>query len=84
MLEEVSGVSSYDVRFDGKKCELKSVTSVSNVENRFNHAKEQGAEVVLFQLQTNNEKIVKKINELKKKGLKGYYYISEENRLVEI
>lgn len=40
MLEEVSGVSSYDVRFDGKKCELKSVTSVSNVEHRFNHAKE--------------------------------------------
>ena len=40
ILEEVSGVSSYDVRFDGKKCELKSVTSVSNVEHRFNHAKE--------------------------------------------
>ena len=84
MLEEVSGVSGCDVLFDGKYAELKSITSVSNVEHRFNHAKEQGAEVVLFELQTKNEKIVQKINELKGKGLKGYYYIRGENILIEI
>lgn len=84
MLEEVSGFSSCDVLFDDKYAELKSITSVSNVEHRFNHAKEQGAEVVLFELQTKNEKIVQKINELKEKGLKGYYYIRGENRLIEI
>lgn len=84
MLEEVSGISSCDVLLNGKYAELKSITSVSNVEHRFNHAKEQGAEVVLFELQTKNEKIVQKINELKGKGLNGYYYISGENRLIEI
>lgn len=84
MLEEISGVSSCDVLLDGKHAELKSITSVSNVEHRFNHAKEQGAEVVLFEIQTKNEKIVQKINELKKKGLKGYYYINGENILIEI
>ena len=84
MLEEVSGVSSCDVLLNGKYAELKSITSVSNVEHRFNHAKEQGAEIVLFELQTKNEKIVQKINELKKKGLKGYYYINGENILIEI
>lgn len=49
-----------------------------------NHAKEQGAEIVLFELQTKNEKIVQKLNELKGKGLKGYYYINGENILIEI
>ena len=84
MLEEIPGVSSCDVLLDGKKTELKSITSVSNVEHRFIHAKEQGAEIVLFELKNKNEKIIQKINELKAKGLKGYYYIKGENILIEI
>lgn len=84
MLEEVSGVSSCDVLFDGKKCELKSVSSVSNLSHRMNKAVKQGAKMVLLELSGDIEALIANVLFLKEQGLQGYYYIKGQNALFEI
>lgn len=82
MLEEVSGVSSCDILFDGLKCELKSITNASNIHIHANKAfNKQGAECLLFEFKMYDSKFENEILKLSNKGMHGYYYVNGENIL---
>lgn len=77
MLEELPGISSPDVLFNGFKADLKSLSSHNNIFRDVDKAlRKQGAEIILIEFTVKSKEIMNKINELKRKGYKTYYYFS--------
>lgn len=74
---------TYDVRFDGQKADLKSVSSHNNIEKYVKHAvKEQGAKVVIVRVEDKADKgkVMKALRGAKRKYKRRiiYYYQSDK------
>lgn len=76
-LVEVAGVSSPDVKINEIFADLKRTKGAGNIINYAIKATEkQGAEIVLFQFEEMNAKILGAINALKLRNIKGKYFIT--------
>ncbi len=85
MLAEVPRVSSPDVLIDGLPADLKRTGSHNNIVNYAKKAvREQGAELVLFQLDTMTPEIRKELNKLKSIGIRCKYFITGEGKVYSI
>lgn len=84
MLEEMPGISSCDILFDNKRCELKSITQASNIHRHAEKAfNKQGAEFLLFEFSKWGKDFEFEIRKLSQKEMHGYYYIKGINLLHE-
>lgn len=82
MLEEISGVCSYDVNINGIPADLKHVKSLKSVGQSALRAKnQQHAKLVLFQFDKYTPKLVGEIKSLVSKNIHGKYYITKENEI---
>ena len=84
-LAEIPRISSPDIRINGIPADLKRLSSPNNIRR---HAKEaiekQGAKLVVFQFDDWNDKFAQAIEELKRKGIHGYYFITgREDEVIE-
>lgn len=83
-LNEVSGISSSDVLFDGIKADLKRTKSPSNI---FYYAKyairKQNAKIVLFQFDGWNSRFNAEIKNLQKENIHGYFIITGKNEIIK-
>ena len=92
ILDEHPGISSPDVNVvssplschivvNGKKADLKSVSSANNILKKARYAKErQKAELVLFEFTQHAPGIENALKETSEKyGIHGFYYYSDEN-----
>lgn len=84
-LSEIPGVSSSDIRIDGVLADLKRTSSPSNIVKYAKYAtRKQGAKLVVFQFDDWNDKYRQAIEELKRKGIQGYYFVTgKESNVVE-
>jgi hypothetical protein len=80
MLEEISGISSPDVRINAMLGDLKHLRGHNNILRDAKKAvRLQGAQVVLFQFDEISEKIHQEINKLIALQIRGYYFVTGEN-----
>ena len=80
---EQPGVSSPDILIDGLKADLKRVSSHNNVVKYARKAVEkQGAECVLFQIDSMTEQMRNELNALKRRNIKVLYFITGEEKLI--
>ena len=80
---EQPGVSSPDILIDGLKADLKRVSSHNNVVKYARKAVEkQGAECVLFQIDSMSEQMRNELNALKRRNIKVLYFVTGEDRLI--
>jgi hypothetical protein len=86
MLEEHPGVSSSDITINGVAAELKKTSSHNNIVSYAKKAVEkQGAEIVLFELDTITGKIHDELNRLKRMGIKVKYFLSgNKNAIIDL
>ncbi len=83
-LKEVPRVSSPDVIFNGKKADLKSLSSHNNLVKEAKSAiKKQGAEIVLFEFKKFNSSFIGEIKKLEQLNIHGMYYIKGDNKIFE-
>lgn len=84
-LAEVPRVSSPDITINGIPADLKRTASPSNILKYAKHAtRQQGARVVVFQFDEWNDRFAQAIEEVKRKGYHGYYFITgKENEVIE-
>lgn len=79
---------TYDIHFDGKNADLKSVSSHNNIEKYVRHAfKNQGAKMVIVRIENKADKakcLTKLHNAKSKYGRKILYYYESEKILREI
>lgn len=79
---------TYDIRYDGKKADLKSVSSHNNIEKHVRKAvREQGASTVIVRVENsaNRVKAIKALHDAKRKyGARIVYYHQSDNTLHEI
>lgn len=69
---------SYDVVCDGQKGDLKKTKGAGNIVRYAKYAtREQCAEIVLFEFEEWNSEFRKVVDELVRKGLHGFYFVSE-------
>lgn len=83
MIEEISGVSGPDVLFEGRRADLKSLSSPNNI---VRHAKDaignQGAELVIFEFTKWDYRFESALRNVQEHGIHGYYYVLGENKLI--
>lgn len=80
---EVPGVSSPDVLIDGKPADLKRVSSHNNiVRHAVKAVKKQGAEEVLFQVDTFTNEVRREFAVLKRMNIKVRYFITGEGKMI--
>lgn len=80
---EQPGISSPDVVIDGMKADLKRVSSHNNVVKYARKAVEkQGAECVLFQIDSMTEQMRNELNALKRRNIKVLYFVTGEEKLI--
>ena len=80
---EVPGVSSPDVLIDGKPADLKRVSSHNNiVRHAVKAVKKQGAEEVLFQVDTFTDEVRREFAVLKRMNIKVRYFITGEGKMI--
>lgn len=73
---------SYDILLDGKKAELKSLSSYNNIVREGKSAiKKQGADLVVFRFDTLSAKAKSYIKDLAKAKIHGYYYVRGQKGL---
>lgn len=84
-LAETPGISSPDIRINGVPADLKRTASPSNIVKYGKHATRlQGAKVLVFQFDDWNDKFIQAVEELKRKGIHGYYFITgKEKEVIE-
>lgn len=74
-LREVEGL--FDVFCDGLPADLKKTNSVSNLDHYVYHAiKNQGAQMVLIEFESESKNVYTKLQKYKREGLKILYYFS--------
>ena len=83
MIEEKTRESSHDAFVNGIKAEFKSVSSPKQI---LHHAKkatrEQGAELVLFELNTERSvEVEKELDKVRRAGIKGLYYYKSDGKI---
>lgn len=80
---EQPGISSPDILIDGLKADLKRVSSHNNVVKYARKAIEkQGAECVLFQIDSMTEQMRNELNALKRRNIRVLYFITGEEELI--
>lgn len=85
MLGEGGDDTKFDVLFDKKRGELKSVQSTSNLGKRVHEAIHQGAEVVIFEFKGDDIKSLKmEIQKYRNRGIDIYYYVKDEDVLIHL
>ena len=78
MLPEVPRVSSPDVLIDGVTADLKKLSSHNNMVKHAKKAtRQQGANLVLFEIQKESQKIYDAIKRLERENIKGKYFFSD-------
>ena len=79
MLEEIPRIPSPDARINGILADLKKVSSHNNVVKEAKKAiNSQGAKIVLFEFDTETDKIHKEILKLQNIGIQGKYYFTNK------
>lgn len=82
MLEEKAGISSPDVKINGKLADLKSTKGAGNIVKYAHKAiKKQQAEIILFEFETLSSKYIEEIEKLKRENIHGYFYVKRENKI---
>lgn len=82
-LPEQPGVSSPDVTIDGRPADLKRVSSHNNiVRHAVKAVKKQGAEEVLFQVDTMTDEVRREFTLLKKMKIKVRYFVTGEEKSI--
>lgn len=85
MLQEVAGVSSSDILINGKKADLKATKSANNIVKYAKFAiRKQGADIVIFEFEEENEKVYKELQTLKRENIKCKYYFKNEKKLYDL
>ena len=75
-LREVEGL--FDVFCDGLPADLKKTKSVSNLDHYVYHAiKNQGAQIVLIEFESETNDVHTKLQKYKREGLNILYYFSD-------
>lgn len=75
---------SYDILIDGRKADLKKTKGSGNIIKYAEYAiRHQKADLIVYEFETKNEKIISKIHELQRKGYKFMYYYTGENILYD-
>lgn len=78
LLHEDDNNAGHDVICNGFKAEYKQTSSHNNILKKAIYAvREQGADMVLFEFTRRDSRIQDKIWQLKNKGIKGYYYYTD-------
>jgi len=73
---------SYDILLDGKKAELKSLSSYNNIVREGKSAiKKQGADLVVFRFDTLSAKAKSYLKDLAKAKIHGCYYVRGQKGL---
>lgn len=81
-LGETPGVSSPDVTINGVPADLKRTKGGGNIVKYAKKAvRQQGAKMVLFQLDEMNAGIYKELNQLKQMGIHGKFFVTGEDRI---
>ncbi|MDR1223692.1 MAG: hypothetical protein LBL07_12575 [Tannerella sp.] len=84
LLEEIPRIPSPDVKINGILADLKRVSGHNNIIKYANRAiYQQGAELILFQFDTMDDQIIAAINALKKRNIKGMYFVTGNNCIVK-
>jgi hypothetical protein len=84
LLEEIPRIPSPDVKINGILADLKRVSGHNNIVKYANRAiYQQGAELILFQFDKMDDQIIAAINALKKRNVKGMYFVTGNNRIVK-
>ena len=83
---EQSRSSSYDVRINGVSADFKRVSSHNNVVKYGKKAtREQGADMVLFQFDNETDALYKELSDLKRAGIRAYYFFTDrENQVFKL
>ncbi len=77
--EEPPGTPMYDVLFDGKRADIKSLKSHNNLLRECRDAiSHQHAEIVLLEFTQRNDKIIQTIQRLSREGIHGKYYFTDD------
>lgn len=86
LLEEHPGTPSPDALANGIPAELKSTASHNNIVKAAKKAiRKQGAQLVLFEFTEDTKEIHEELLELKRQGIKTYYYFSgKESDIYEV
>lgn len=86
MLEEVPRISSPDITIDEIKADLKRVSGENNIVKYADKAiQQQEANAIVFQFDTDSERVHLELLKLKRKGYKVYYFFTgRENEVFEL
>ena len=78
--------NTYDAIVDGKKADFKRVASHNNIVNYAKKAvREQGAEIVVFQIDKENSKVYEQLNVASRQyNIHGYYFFTNRKQSVHI
>lgn len=80
---EQPGISSPDVTIDGRPADLKRVSSHNNiVRHAVKAVKKQGAEEVLFQVDTLTDEVRREFAALKRMKIKVRYFVTGEEKMI--
>ncbi len=83
MLKEESGKSSADVLINGLRADLKRTSSHNNIIKYAKKAvRKQGSDIVLFQFDIETKEVHRSILNLRKIGIKGYYFFTDRKGCV--
>lgn len=81
-LNEIPGIPSPDIRINGVLADLKRLGSHNNIKRHADDAiGRQGADLVVFQFNKWNERMKTEVEKLTKRGIHGYYFLTDELKL---
>ena len=74
---------SYDITINGIPADLKRMQGCTNIEKKAKHSiKKQGARCIVFQFDNWNENFRAEINNIQRKGIHGYYFLTKDTSLL--
>lgn len=77
--------ATYDVKINGVKADLKSISSANNIRNYAKKAThKQGANAVVFELNKKGIDATKEFQKLNKKSINVYYYEKGKNEIQKV
>jgi len=83
LLEEIPRIPSPDARINGILADLKKISSHNNIVKEAKSAiNKQGAKIVLFEFNTETDKIHKEILKLQNTGIHGKFYFSNKTNII--
>lgn len=78
-LSDNKSEGTYDITINGIPADLKRMRTHTNIQKKAKHSiNEQGAKYIIFQFDDWNEKFRAEIECIKRKGIHGYYFISND------